>query len=735
MKLSVIICAYTLDRWEMLTEAVASCHSQSRPPDEVIVVIDYNDELRARAVREFTNALVIENTMTKGLSGARNSGVVASSGDVLVFLDDDAYGETEWLERLTEPFSDPLVAGCGGWITPRWVGAEPKWFPRTFLWILGCSYDGLPPDRGAIRNPIGANMALRRAVFTLVGGFSSGLGRIGATPLGCEETELCIRYGVRRPEDSFVLVRDAVVHHHVPPSRTTWKYFVHRCWSEGLSKAAVASLVGHDEGLSAERRHVAQALPREVVGSLRDAVPHPLTFLRKLSCIAAGSVVALAGLVRGSRAVKRNPVSLNSASLYQTGDAATSAADDDWRPISIVKVDVDDIPRHLPVSPRANNRVWIELTRQGQILGRQVLWARDGEVSSDDLDEVAKRFESRTPSFVSLPDERLPPISVVIPTICRFPSDLHKLVESISALDYPQFEVIVVDNRVTPDSDLPDLSGFANVVVVSERIPGASAARNRGIRTAAYDIVAFTDDDVSVDSRWLRAIGGRFAASPEISVMGGLVLPATLSTPPQLWFEEFYGGFSYSFDLRFADLKNHGADSLFPYAPGMYVTGCNMAFRKSVLEEIGGFRLTLGPGTPTLGGEDLEILVSLAVKGAVVAFEPAALVRHFHRQTEEEFMTQVSGYGAGLSAMYFSIMLHNPKLIFDMARHTRQGLMRLKKSRTQRSPSVEVSFPETIHDIERRGMAYGPLALFKSWWRFLSLRRQIEAEYGRTARV
>ena len=735
MKLSVIICAYTLDRWETLVEAVESCFSQTRQPDEVVVVIDYNEELRERAVERFPRAQVIANGMTKGLSGARNSGVAASSGDVLIFLDDDAYAEEKWLENLVEPFADPLIAGTGGWIVPRWTGPEPKWFPRTFLWILGCSYEGLPSSGGMIRNPIGASMAIRRGVFTLVGGFSSGLGRIGATPLGCEETELCIRYGARRPEDCFVLVRDAVVHHQVPESRTTWKYFIRRCWSEGLSKAAVASLVGQDEGLSAERRHVAQALPLEAIHSLRDAARHPWSVLQKLVAIFVGSLMALAGLLRGTRAVKKNPISLQSVGPQLLGQSTPAEPDVEWRPISILQVDVDDIPDHLDVPAGTNARVWIEAARQGQVLGRQIMWSSHDRISGRDLAEMAQRYESRHPSFVDAEDSQLSPISIVVPTICRAPEDLRSLVDNLFALDYPTFEIIVVDNRIEQSSDFPDFSAYSNVTVVTERIPGASAARNRGIRAAKYEIVAFTDDDVEVDPRWLRAIGGRFANNPEISIMGGLVLPAALTTPPQLWFEEFYGGFSHSFDLRISDLSDHQSDTLFPYAPGTYVAGCNMAFRKSALEAIGGFRLTLGPGTPTLGGEDLEILVTLASSGATVAFEPAALVRHFHRQTEEEFMAQVRGYGAGLVAMYLSIAFHQPKHVFGMLRHMRQGFLRLRKSRIQRSPSVDASFPEVTRGIEKRGMTFGPVALCRSWWMFRLLRGRIDAEFGGSIRM
>ncbi len=197
--------------------------------------------------------------MSKGLSGARNTGVRAARGDVVVFLDDDARGDERWLEKILEPFADPAVAGCGGWIVPEWQGERPRWFPQTFLWIMGCSYEGLPATGATIRNPIGANMALRRRVFDLVGGFSAGLGRIGTTPLGCEETELCIRYGVNHSDDRFVMVRESVVFHSVPASRTTWDYFFRRCWSEGLPKLpwrvwSVATRDFQPSGVTSPRR-------------------------------------------------------------------------------------------------------------------------------------------------------------------------------------------------------------------------------------------------------------------------------------------------------------------------------------------------------------------------------------------------------------------------------------------------------------------------------------------------
>ena len=327
MSVSVVICAYTLDRWDDLEKAIRSCVTQSLAPEEIIVVIDHNDGLLERATLELKGVHVVANRSTKGLSGARNTGVVESSGEFVAFLDDDAFAEPEWLQHLTSPFADSSVVGVGGWVLPHWDASPPSWFPETFYWVLGCSYVGLAPDLARIRNPIGANMAMRRRVFTAVGGFTSGIGRIGSVPLGCEETELCIRYTERFPDERFVLARRAIVHHRVPAARLTWRYFWTRCWAEGLSKAAVTSLVGPRSGLAAERGHLQRYLLREFAHSIRSLARRPRTGAVRAALIVAGTTVAAAGLLRGALAVRRTPIVRNTRELelmMQRGDERES---------------------------------------------------------------------------------------------------------------------------------------------------------------------------------------------------------------------------------------------------------------------------------------------------------------------------------------------------------------------------------------------------------------------------
>lgn len=308
MTVSVVICSYNSDRWHELAAAVRSCAEQTCPPDQVVVVIDHNEPLLQRAMLELEGAVVLANRFSRGLSGARNTGVAWSKGDVVAFLDDDAYADPRWLANLVAPMADPSVAGVGGWVLPHWETAPPAWFPEAFYWVLGCSYAGLPTTDGRLRNPIGANMAIRRRVFRCVGGFASGLGRVGKVPLGCEETELCIRYTGHFPDQEFVLARAAVVHHRVPARRLTWHYFWTRCWEEGISKAAVSTLVGPASGLAAERHYLARSLPRAFIQSLRSFPRHPRSASARAALMVAGTLCAAAGLLWGKIGLRVSPI-------------------------------------------------------------------------------------------------------------------------------------------------------------------------------------------------------------------------------------------------------------------------------------------------------------------------------------------------------------------------------------------------------------------------------------------
>jgi glycosyltransferase involved in cell wall biosynthesis len=294
---SVVICAYSFDRWDELLLAVQSLQMQSFRPLEVIVVIDHNTELFLRAgqvlegqtdaqvlegqvlerqtdVRVLegqTDVRVLENRFERGLSGARNSGLREAHGDLIAFLDDDAMAAPDWLERLAGAYADPNTLGVGGAIVPNWCGPQPAWFPPEFYWVIGCTYLGLPERTGPVRNMIGANMSFRRSAFEGLE-FRSGLGRIGTVPLGGEETDLCIRAVRKHPNGVILYEPSASVQHLVTPERAQVRYFLRRCYAEGISKAAISRFVGSQAGLSSERSYVAKVLPRGVLRGLGETL-------------------------------------------------------------------------------------------------------------------------------------------------------------------------------------------------------------------------------------------------------------------------------------------------------------------------------------------------------------------------------------------------------------------------------------------------------------------------------
>jgi glucosyl-dolichyl phosphate glucuronosyltransferase len=296
--ISVVVCAFTPDRIPVLDEALDSLAAQSRPPLEVILVIDHSPELLAEAERRWPRVKVLANRERQGLSGARNTGVEEARGDVVAFLDDDAVAQPDWLERIAAAYRDPRVLGAGGTVRPRWVEGKPDWFPPEFDWVVGCTHSGMPRETEPVRNLVGANMSFRRSALEEVGGFSHELGRVGTLPVGCEETDLSIRIGQRWPQAEIVYDPAAGVDHVVPAARGRAGYFLERCSAEGRSKAVLTQLVGSRNGLESERSYARRTLPLGFLKGLRDAVRGDPSGLARAAMIVVGLLATSAGYLR-----------------------------------------------------------------------------------------------------------------------------------------------------------------------------------------------------------------------------------------------------------------------------------------------------------------------------------------------------------------------------------------------------------------------------------------------------
>ncbi len=296
---AIVICAYTMDRWDDILAAVDSAKDQRLPPDEIVVVVDHEPELRDRLSATLTGVTVVGNRRERGLSGARNTAVAVTSSDVLAFLDDDAIADPDWLAMLSKSYTDDSVAGVGGLTLPRWDTARPQWFPAEFDWTVGCSFVGRDP--GEVRNLLGGNASFRREVFDVAGGFPEHMGRTAADqrPLGAEETELCIRATQLRPEWRFIYDPGAVIWHRVSAQRAQFSYFRSRCYAEGISKAALVRSLGASDGLSAERSYVVRTLTRGVLRGFGDALRADPAGLMRSMAIMAGLFTTGWGYLRG----------------------------------------------------------------------------------------------------------------------------------------------------------------------------------------------------------------------------------------------------------------------------------------------------------------------------------------------------------------------------------------------------------------------------------------------------
>ena len=296
---AVVVCCFDDGRWEALVAAVESVRLQTPPPDRTIVVVDHNAALLERARATWPDATVVPNAGRPGLSSARNTGVAAAAEmEVVVFLDDDAVADPDWLARLLEPYRDRRVVAAGGTIAARWAERRPPWLPPELDWVVGCTYHGLPTSTAPVRNVIGANMSIRREALLQAGGFRPELGRVRADSRGCEETELCLRLALGQPDARILHVPSARVEHHVPSDRASWGYLVRRSFGEGRSKATLTRIGGARTALATERSYLARTLPaglaRATAEAMRERRP---AVLGRLGAIGAAVAAAGAGYV------------------------------------------------------------------------------------------------------------------------------------------------------------------------------------------------------------------------------------------------------------------------------------------------------------------------------------------------------------------------------------------------------------------------------------------------------
>jgi GT2 family glycosyltransferase len=413
-----------------------------------------------------------------------------------------------------------------------------------------------------------------------------------------------------------------------------------------------------------------------------------------------------------------------------------------------VKLLTVDVESSLPaVPPATRGEAWVLVRLHRQPLGI-LKFGRDGCTAERLGRLVAERFAQRiqrhlvgdglaTSRLTDLtritsqcprrhPDATLPSVTVAVCTRDGA-GRLRHCLDALLGIEYPpeRLDLLVVDNaprdastRVLIERDYPSIR------YAVEPVPGLDRARNLAIASCRSGIVAFTDDDVSVDAGWVDAIGRFFAGEPDVDAVTGLVVPDEMDVEAQRLFEE-YGGFGRGFDRRYERVdtvsgeraaRRHGG-------AGRFGTGANMAFRRSVFDRIGGFDPALDVGTPANGGGDLEMFFRILKEGGTLVYEPAAIVRHRHRRTYEALRTQLENNGVGFYAYLVRSAIHYPD---ERAAFLRLGAWWLwwwnlrRLAQTFVSPSA---YPRDLVLAELRGSLIG-------LGRYQKSRRVLEAAGG-----
>lgn len=329
---------------------------------------------------------------------------------------------------------------------------------------------------------------------------------------------------------------------------------------------------------------------------------------------------------------------------------------------AILDLDLDRLPARVPV-PERSDRALVLVRLDGIPVGQALLPAAGGQVAvpAGDLawrlaaqcdDGLWERWAARRLGLEENAERNVPPTCTVAVCTRDRPEDLGRCLDAIERLDPPPDAVLVVDNAPRGDTTRRLVASKPGVQYVLEERPGLDIARNRALREATTDVVAFTDDDAVPDPAWLGALRRGFD-EPGVLCVTGLTLPLEMVTRAQEAFEE-YGGFARGFRRR---VFSAAGDN--PLLPGQIGAGVNMALRRTVMGLVGGFDEALDAGTPTRSGGDHDMFTRVLTAGYEVVYEPAALVRHRHRQGWRELADTLHGYGVGTYAAWTRALLHD----------------------------------------------------------------------------
>jgi GT2 family glycosyltransferase len=298
MHADVVICCYTLARWELLARSVESVLAQQVAPGQLIIVVDHNEALLARCRQEWdagradppVEIVLLANQFAGRLGSARNTALLHARADIVAFLDDDAEAAPDWLERLLAVYAThPDAVAVGGAPRPNYGAPRPTWLPPDFDWVFGCHYRSLPEWLAPVRHLIGASMSVRRDNVLAVGGFHAD-----------DHDDMDLSHRIAREYGLAAVLYEprAEVRHYVGPERLTWSYFWRRCFFVNRSKVGAFADMGEAGNIRAELSFGARVLLALVPALLAAVKGHPERLVQALVGL-VGLAVATCGYLAG----------------------------------------------------------------------------------------------------------------------------------------------------------------------------------------------------------------------------------------------------------------------------------------------------------------------------------------------------------------------------------------------------------------------------------------------------
>lgn len=308
--------------------------------------------------------------------------------------------------------------------------------------------------------------------------------------------------------------------------------------------------------------------------------------------------------------------------------------------------------------------------------------------------------------------------AIVIATRNR-PDSLARCLRSIAALSSYPAHVIVVDSASSDSSALDVVTSTScrwPVRYVRTEQPGLAHAHNVALAATDAAILAFTDDDVEVDRRWLEHLIDGFNAAPDVACVTGRIVAAELRTDAQRMLEAYAGYEKGPRRQIFGGPGYEPADPLFPYTAGVFGSGANMAFTAAFLEQNRGFDPALGAGTRARGADDLAAFFDVVTLGYRLVYEPAAVIHHHHPAEMADLERQVYGYGVGFGAFVARAIANDPARLGELIKRLPRAARFLLAADSPKNARAADDHPRRLVWKERLGMALGPAYYAASRW-------------------